>query len=102
MPGLGRWLDMPAVPLPGAEEMPLAQRPDYGASVRMVVAPGREERGYLHVPMGQSGNPLSPHYSDSFAVWAGDGEPTPLLPGPAEHRLTLLPAAPGAAGARHP
>lgn len=94
LPWVGRWLDMPRRALPGAEDMPLAQRPDYGASVRMVVAPGREEAGYAHVPMGQSGHPLSPHYADAFETWAGTGRPTPFLPGPPESTLVLVPEPP--------
>src|SRR5262249_36948060 len=31
LPGLGRWLDMPARHLPGDEQMPRVQHPDYGA-----------------------------------------------------------------------
>lgn len=91
LPFVGRWLDMPARPMPGAEEMPLAQRRDYGASVRMVVSPGHEAEGTTHIPMGQSGHPLSPHYDDAFPTWAGDGEPTPFLPGPPVHTLVLEP-----------
>jgi penicillin amidase len=56
----------------------------------MVVSPGKEEMGIFHMPAGQCGNPLSPHYRAGHAAWA-HGEPTPFLPGPAEHTLTLKP-----------
>jgi penicillin amidase len=94
LPGVGRWLDMPSRPVPGAEEMPLAQRADYGASVRFVVAPGREEKGFAHIPMGQSAHPLSPHFADAFDTWTGEAPPTPFLPGPPRETLVLAP--PGA------
>ena len=94
VPWLGRWLDMPRRPMPGAEEMPLAQRADYGASVRFVVAPGHEERGYAEIPMGESGHPLSPHYGDEFAAWSGSAPPTPFLPGPPQQTLVLTPETP--------
>jgi penicillin amidase len=54
---------MPAVPLPGGwSDIPRIQGPDFGASERLVVSPGREERGTFHMPCGQSGHPLSPFY----------------------------------------
>lgn len=90
LPLADRWLDMPDLPMRGAEEMPLAQRPDYGASMRLVVSPGHEEAGTLVIPMGQSGHPLSPHYTDAHDEWAG-GETLPLLPGPPVHTLVLRP-----------
>jgi penicillin amidase len=58
----------------------------------MAVSPGREEQGYFHMPGGQSGHPLSPHYRDGHGAWV-HGEATALLPGPAVHTLRLVPAA---------
>lgn len=92
LPFLGRWLDMPDQPLPGDFNMPLLQRPGFGPSMRMVVSPGREEAGFFHMPGGQSGHPLSPHYRDGHAAWA-EGRPTPFLPGPTVHALKLVPVA---------
>jgi penicillin amidase len=62
----------------------------FGASERLAVSPGHEEQGYLHLPGGQSGHPLSPYYRAGFMQWAR-GEPLPFLPGPTEHTLTLTP-----------
>ncbi len=91
-PRLGRWLDMPAVQLPGDNaDMPRIQTPTSGASQRMAVSPGHEDQGYLHMPCGQSGHPLSPHYDDAQRAWC-DGAPTPFLPGAALHTLELVPA----------
>jgi penicillin amidase len=91
VPALGGWLDIPPRPLPGDSNMPRFQSPDAGASERFAVSPGREGDGYFHMPGGQSGHPLSPHYRDGHEAWVR-GEPTPFLPGPAEHVLTLQPA----------
>ena len=90
VPQLGGFLDMPREPLPGDNHMPRFQSPSAGASERFAVSPGREDQGYFHMPCGQSGHPLSPHYADGHAAWA-KGEKTPFLPGPAVHVLTLVP-----------
>lgn len=90
-PFLSRWLDMPAQALAGdSENMPRIQAPAMGASERLAVSPGRESDGYFHMPCGQSGHPMSPHYGDAHAAWA-EGKPTPFLPGPAIHKLVLKP-----------
>ena len=86
-----RWLiDMPTLELPGDQNMPRVQNGTQGASERFAVSPGHESEGYLHIPGGQSGHPLSPYYRAGFMEWAR-GEPLPFLPGPAEHTLTLTP-----------
>lgn len=90
VPGLPRLLDMPALQLPGDSNMPRVQSPTFGASERLVVSPGREAEGIFHMPGGQSGHPLSPFFRAGHEAWAR-GEPTPLLPGPALHTLTLAP-----------
>ncbi len=90
-PVLGRWLDMPQAALPGDTHMPRVQSRHSGASERLAVSPGREEDGYFHMPCGQSGHPLSPHYGDGHGDWVR-GDLTPFLPGPPVHVLTLLPS----------
>jgi penicillin amidase len=70
--------------------MPRFQAPSSGASERLVVSPGREAEGIFHMPVGQSGHPLSPYYQDGHEAWV-NGEATPFLPGPAVHVLTLTP-----------
>ena len=90
MPMLAPLLDMPADELPGDSNMPRVQGPTSGASERFAVSPGREKDGYLHMPTGQSGHPLSPHYRDANAAWV-TGAATSFLPGPTVHMLTLLP-----------
>ena len=90
VPLLARWLDMPRDFLPGDSNMPRAQGPTYGASERFAVAPGDEENGYLHMPAGQSGHPLSDYYRRGHADWV-EGRATPFLPGKPVHTLTLTP-----------
>ena len=81
---------MPAEPLPGDWSMPRVQTPGSGASERFSVSPGREAQGYLHMPGGQSGHPLSPFYRAGHADWV-EGRATPFLPGAASHTLRLTP-----------
>jgi penicillin G amidase len=86
---IARQLDMPAEPLPGDRNMPRVSEPNFGPAVRFGVAPGDEADGYLTIAGGQSGHPLSPYYGAGHEAWAR-GAATPFLPGPAQHRLTLL------------
>jgi penicillin amidase len=81
---------MPAVSLAGDNHMPRVQGPSFGASERMIVSPGHEEDGLFHMPCGQSGHPLSPHYADGQEAWV-KGEATAFLPGPPIHTLSLVP-----------
>ena len=90
VPWLSGLLDMPTEEIPGDRDMPRVQGQTYGASERFAVSPGREAEGYLHMPGGQSGHPLSPYYRDGFDEWAR-GEPLPFLPGAAQHTVTLMP-----------
>ena len=92
VPGLGRLVDMPANPLPGDGDMPRVQRPEHGASQRFAVTPGREAEGYLEMPGGNAGNPLSPYYGAGHADWE-QGVPTPFLPGATRWTLQLKPSA---------
>jgi penicillin amidase len=90
VPFLSRWLDMPVRELAGDHHMPRVQDGAFGASERFAVSPGREDQGYLQLPGGVSGHPLSPFYRSGFEEWA-DGKPTPFLPGIAAHKVTLRP-----------
>ena len=91
LPMLAGFLDMPTVTVPGAhDDMPRIQGTDFGSSERFSVSPSHEGDGYFHMPGGQSGHPLSPFYRAGFDAWA-KGSPTPFLPGPAAHVLTLAP-----------
>src|SRR3546814_15144340 len=75
LPGFVRTkLCMPFDPLPGDNNMPRIQGPAFGASERMVVAPGHEAQGLLHMPGGQSGNPLSPFWGAGHEDWVRSEE----------------------------
>jgi penicillin G amidase len=90
LPWLGGWLAAPADPLPGDIYMPRVQGPAFGASERIVVAPGHEDTGIFHMPGGQSGHPLSPFFLAGHEAWVR-GESTPFLPGPAVSHLVIEP-----------
>ena len=89
IPFIGKWLDMPATPLSGDSYMPKVQGKAFGASQRMVVSPGHEERGIFHMPTSQSGHPWSPYYGLGHSDWE-QGKPSPFLPGKTKYTLTLL------------
>jgi penicillin G amidase len=84
------WINMPADELPGDAYMPRVQDISFGASERFVVSPGHESEGILHMPGGECSNPLSPYFRAGHEAWVR-GDPTPFLPGPAEHTLALDP-----------
>jgi penicillin amidase len=90
VPQLARWLEIEPMALPGDSNMPRVQSPSFGASDRMVVSPGREDEGILHMPGGQSGHFLSPFYRKGHDDWV-EGRPTPFLAGLTVHTLTLVP-----------
>lgn len=76
----------------GDSYMPAVQLPKFGASQRLIVRPGNEEKAILTVPGGQSGHPLSEFFSAGFSNYA-EAENTPLLPGTAIHTINILPIA---------
>jgi penicillin amidase len=78
---------MPSVPQSGDSNLPHVAGPAFGQSERLVVSPGREEQGWLSMPGGQSGHPMSPFYGAGHQDWV-EGKPTPLLAGPVIHRIT--------------
>jgi penicillin amidase len=90
MPFLGRWLDMPPVPLNGDLNMPLSQIGMHGPVQRMIVAPGREKDGIGHLAGGQTPNPQSPYFGAGHDLWLR-GEPAPFLPGEGRYELRLTP-----------
>ena len=83
-----RLLCMPFDRLEGDGNMPRVAAPDFGASERMVVSPGHEADGIIHMPGGQSGNPLSPFWGAGHEDWV-HGRATPFLPGKTEHTLRI-------------
>jgi len=89
IPFLGQYLNMPAEPLPGDAFMPRVDGGSFGASERMIVSPGHEESGILHMPTSQAGHPWSPYFGKGHQNWV-QGKPTPFLPGETQYKLILL------------
>ncbi len=89
LPGLLKpLLCMPKDQLQGDTDMPLVASPTFGASERMVVSPGREQDGIIHMPGGQSGHFLSPFWGAGHEDWV-EHKATPFLPGKTEYTLSL-------------
>ncbi len=88
---LGALLNMPEVDGFGDSYMPAVQLSKFGASQRLIVRPGNEDKAILTVPGGQSGHPLSAFFSAGFNDYA-EAENTPLLPGVARHTIRISPA----------
>lgn len=89
IPLLGLLTDPADRALPGDAGTVRAQRPGFGASERFAVSPGHEDEGLLHMPSGQSGNPVSPYYLAGHDDWLA-GRPRPFLPGPTKWTLRLV------------
>jgi penicillin amidase len=92
-PLLGSLLDMPREPLAGCIHCVRFASGQNGASARMVVAPGRENEGILHMPAGQSGQFGSNHYGDQQADWV-KGAAAPFRAEGVRNILDLRPAGP--------
>ncbi|MDD5037602.1 MAG: penicillin acylase family protein, partial [Methylococcaceae bacterium] len=91
MPFLASWLDMQETVFSGCSGFCVRIiGNEHGASERMVVSPAHPQQGILHMPGGQSGHPLSPHYRDQHPAWR-DGLPLPFMPGKAVASLAFIP-----------
>src|SRR5262249_20212940 len=90
IPGVAARLSMPRLPLPGDLNTVRVAAPTFGASDRLVIAPGHEESAICLLPTGQSGHPPSPNFADQFDAWF-KGSPLPLLPGTPSATLKLEP-----------
>ena len=88
-PVLSRFLDMPVRAMGGCSYCVKVIGKKYGATERMVISPGKSKDGILHMPTGQSGHPLSPHYDDQHGYWER-GLPLPFNPGPSENTMHFV------------
>ena len=88
---LAHFIDMPDQPQPGDHDMPRVAAPAFGASERMDAMPGHAPRSLFAMPGGQSDHPLTPYFRAGQTAWL-QGHAAPLLPGPAQHTLRLMPA----------
>ena len=91
LPALSWLLDMPEADSPGCRSACVRIiGGGHGASERMAVSPGHFEDGILHMPAGQSGHILSPHYRDQQAAWES-GKALAFLPGASLQRIVFHP-----------
>jgi penicillin amidase len=80
-PLLALRMKAPSAPQAGHVYAIRVATPAFGASQRMVVAPGLESSGLVSMPLGQSGDPLDRHFLDHHPSWA-DGKAVPFRAGP--------------------
>lgn len=90
LPKLGALLNMPRQPLKGCTDSVCVSSPSFGVAVRVVVSPGSDSPGLLHMPCGQSGHPLSPNYDDQHGCWIEEA-PIPFAAAPGKFQITLKP-----------
>jgi penicillin amidase len=83
-------LRLPHAPLPGSMVSLRVAAPDYGAVLRMVVAPADPAEGVLQLAGGQSGHFLSANFRDLAPDWL-DGTPTPFRAGKPVASFALIP-----------
>ena len=83
-------VDMPVVEAFGDSFMPAVQSNSFGASQRLIVRPGNEDKAILTIPGGQSGHFLSPFYRTGFEAYATQSN-TPLLPMAQKHEIKFTP-----------
>lgn len=90
LPVIGRWLNMPDDAVSGCGPCVRVSNGTLTASERMVVSPAHHTDALFHMPGGQSGHPLSPHYRDQQRNWS-QGLSTGLLAATPVHTLTFTP-----------
>jgi len=83
-------IDMTIVEAFGDSYMPAVQANSFGASQRLIVRPGNEDKAILTIPGGQSGHFLSPFYRTGFDDYASQAK-TPLLPLAQQHEIVFTP-----------
>lgn len=88
---LSTLVDMPEVAGYGDSFLPAVQSGSFGASQRLIVRPGNEDKAILTVPGGQSGHFMSPYYKTGFNEYAAQGN-TPLLPQKIQHEINFTPS----------
>jgi penicillin G amidase len=91
IPALSKLLDLPEYPMSGCTFCINVIAEGYGVTERLVVSPAHHDHGFLAMPGGQAGHPLSAHYRDQHAFWAKPAA-MPLEPEPVRYRLDLVPS----------
>lgn len=83
-------LDMEIVEAFGDSYLPAVQANSFGASQRLIVRPGNEEKAILTIPGGQSGHFLSPYYRTGFDEYSAHANSS-LLPLAVKHEIVFTP-----------
>lgn len=83
-------LSMRNQPTPGCTHSIRVAAQGFGATLRMSITPGQEQRAIFHMPGGQSGHPWLRQYRDQHRYWA-EGRPLPFLPELPVRNLLLTP-----------
>jgi len=90
-PFLGNVLDMPAFASDGCASVCVRVMDNgHGASERLVLSPAHPDDAIFHMPGGQSGHPLSPHYRDQQLFWQ-NGIASPLQTSIKPYTLSVTP-----------
>ncbi|WP_243692549.1 penicillin acylase family protein [Methylomonas methanica] len=90
-PLLGNVLDMPTFASDGCASVCVrVMDHGHGASERLVLSPAHPDDAIFHMPGGQSGHVLSPHYRDQQQSWQ-DGLATPLQADAKSETLSFVP-----------
>jgi penicillin amidase len=71
-PLIGGQFATPSIPIAGS-----GQTPDVGpyVSMRFIASPGNWDATSHVIPLGESGDPKSPHFKDQFELWLSDNPP---------------------------
>jgi penicillin amidase len=76
VPLIGAQFNTPNVPIHGS-----GQSPNVGSAVslRHIAVPGDWDKTSIVIPLGNSGDPKSPHWKDMFEIWStGKTNPAPF------------------------
>lgn len=92
-PLLAKLLNMPVFAADGCASVCVkVMAQNHGASERMVLSPAHPEAALFHMPAGQSGHFLSPHYRDQQNLWQ-QGEASAMRSNEVVHSLLFKPKA---------
>jgi penicillin amidase len=92
IPWLGGDAGVHEQPWPGDPTTVRVAKKGSGSSQRFVMDWSDPDGSMMSIPMGESGNPMSPWFKDEFSTWIGGGSlALPMKPGGVTHTLRLEP-----------
>lgn len=83
-------ISMPSKPMGGDSLVPNVMTPRNGASMRLVIDFSNPTQSLFSQPGGQSGHPLSTHYSDLYSPWL-EGKAVPFEASSAKYLEKFIP-----------